>query len=375
MSFSHFGLVRELETAFASLGYIKPFPVQEQTIPAVLDGKDCVIQAQTGSGKTIAFLAPIIHRLTKPGSRKILRTSTRALIIVPTRELAMQVSARAIELVKHLSITVRIRIAFGGVSINPQMISLKGGMDILIATPGRLLDLVRCNAVSLGDIDFLVIDEADKLLDSGFTDEMSEIKNLLPAARQTILLSATMNTAVDEVVRTFLNDPVTIHIEPATEFTASIVEKAYLLPQEHKGPFLRELLTFNDWNQILIFVNSGRRADNVTHKLNTNGIHALALHGDKSQGARTDALKKFRSGALRVLVATDLLSRGIDIIDLPCVINYELPRSARDYVHRIGRTGRAGAEGISISLVSPDEENHLRLIEKTINRRIVSEDI
>jgi ATP-dependent RNA helicase RhlE len=370
MSFSHFGLVHELELAFTSLGYVKPFPVQEQTIPAVLAGKDCVIQAQTGSGKTIAFLAPVIHLLTTHDTRKISRISPRALIIVPTRELAMQVSTRAIELVKHLNVIVKIRTAFGGASVNAQMISIKGGTDILIATPGRLLDLFERNAVSLTDIKYLIIDEADKLLDSGFSKEMAAIKKLLPEERQTLLFSATMSTAVNTVVQTFLSDPMNITIETTQENAASIIEKAYLVPQENKGPFLRDLLTKNDWAQILIFVNSGRRADNVMHKLVINGIPALALHGDKSQGARTDAMKKFRSGELRVLIATDVLSRGIDIADLPCVINYELPRSARDYVHRIGRTGRAGASGVSICLVCPDEENQLKLIEKTINRKI-----
>lgn len=375
MSFSHFGLLHELEAAFAALGYVKPFPVQEQTIPAVLAGKDCVIQAQTGSGKTAAFLAPVIHLLSKHDTHKSSRIAPRALIIVPTRELAMQVSSRAIELVKQLSVIIKIRTAFGGVSVNPQMIALKGGTDILIATPGRLIDLFERSAVSLSDIKYLVIDEADKLLDSGFSKEMEKIKKLLPTNRQTLLFSATMNTAVDTIVRSFLSDPVNISIETTHENAPSISEKAYLVPQENKGPFLRELLSKNEWAQIMIFVNSARRADNVTAKLINNGIQAGAVHGDKFQGARTDAMKKFRSGALRILVTTDVLSRGIDISDLPCVINYELPRSARDYVHRIGRTGRAGASGISICLVSPDEEKHLQLIEKTIKRKIEREKI
>ena len=373
MSFSHFGLLKELESACTSLGYDKPFTVQEETIPPVLDGKDCVIQAQTGSGKTVAFLLPLIHLLAKSDNLKTFRGDPCALIIIPSRELAMQVSDRAVELVKHLNVTVKVRVVFGGVSINPQMISLKGGADILIATPGRLLDLARHNAVSLGKIRHLVIDEADKMLDSGFADEVDEIRKLLPAARQTLLFSATMNSAVESVVCSFCADPVTITIEPVIENLPLIDEKAYLVPDKSKGPFLRELLKNNEWDQVLIFVNSGRRADNVVQKLVLNGIPALALHGDKSQGARTDAMTKFRRGKLRVLVATDVLSRGIDVTDLPCVINYELPRSTKDYVHRIGRTGRAGASGLAVSLVSPDEEAHLKLIEKRNKRSIEKE--
>jgi len=366
MPFSHLALSPELQRAFAALGYESPFPVQAQAIPAVLAGQDLVVQAETGSGKTIAFLAPLVHLLTKAPAAK----APGVLVLVPTRELAMQVGDRAVELVKHLSVGLKVRTAFGGVSVNPQMLALRGGADLVIATPGRLLDLVRQNALSLGEVRHLVIDEADKLLDLGFLDEMEAVLNLLPEKRQTLLFSATMNTAVRGVVDAFLRTPQTIQVEPLQKATPAITERAYILPSEDKGPFLRELLAREDWEQVLIFVASGRRADNVVRKLANNGIRALSIHGDKTQGARTDAMQQFRDGRLRVLVATDLISRGIDVSGLPCVINYDLPRSARDYVHRIGRTGRAGSTGTAISLVGPEEEGHLRLIEKTVRRRI-----
>ncbi|MBP1627830.1 MAG: helicase [Holophagaceae bacterium] len=370
MSFAHLALSPELERAFAALGFEKPFPVQEEAIPGVLAGRDLVVQAETGSGKTIAFLAPLLHLLAKaPSGGK----APRVLVLVPTRELAMQVSDRAIELVKHLSKGLKIRKAFGGVSVNPQMLALLGGADLLVATPGRLLDLVRQNALSLGEVRNLVIDEADKLLDLGFTDEMNEILALLPSQRQTLLFSATMNTAVEGVINAFLRNPQGIQVASSPVPTASITEKAYLLPMEDKGPFLRELLAREAWSQVLVFVASGRKADNVVRKLGNNGIRALSIHGDKTQGARTEALQQFRSGRLRVLVATDLISRGIDVSALPCVINYDLPRSARDYVHRIGRTGRAGLDGSAISLVAPEEEAHLRLVEKTVGHEIPKE--
>ena len=366
MPFSHLALCPELERAFAALGYTEPLPVQDQAIPALLAGRDLVVQAETGSGKTVAFLAPLLQMLAKgPAGR-----APRGLVLVPTRELAAQVRDRAAELASYLAVAVKIRTAFGGVSVNPQMLALRGGADLIVATPGRLLDLVRKNALSLAEVRHLVLDEADKLLDLGFIDEMNEIAKLLPTQRQTLLFSATMNTAVSEVIASFLRVPLSIHVEAAPERAVAIVEKAYLLPQESKGPCLRELLAREEWGQVLVFVSSGRRADNVVRKLGNSGIRALSLHGDKTQGARTDALQQFRSGGLRVLVATDLISRGIDLSGLPCVINYDLPRSVRDYVHRIGRTGRAGASGTAISLVGPEEEAHLRLIEKKVGRKM-----
>ncbi|MCX6546622.1 MAG: DEAD/DEAH box helicase [Acidobacteria bacterium] len=373
MPFSPLQLGRELEHAFQALGYAGPFPVQEQAIPRVLAGQDLVVQAPTGTGKTVAFLAPLLHLLVKGGTGRLQGNQTRALVLVPTRELAAQVGERATELAKHLSSPLKIQAVFGGVSVNPQMLALRGGADLVIATPGRLLELVRNNALSLAGLQHLVIDEADKLLELGFRDEMQDLLRQLPVRRQTLMFSATMNTAVEEVIQLFLKAPQRLQVEAALELAVAIEERACLVSQEHKGPFLRELLARETWPQVLVFVASGRRADNVVRKLGNSGIRALSLHGDKSMSARTDALDQFRDGRLRILVATDLIARGIDISGLACVINYDLPRSPKDYTHRIGRTGRAGLTGVAISLGGPAEEAHRAVIEKTVRRRFLRE--
>ncbi len=373
MPFSHLLLGPELQCAFQALGYATPFPVQEQTIPLVLAGQDLVVQAPTGSGKTVAYLAPLLHRLVEGGPGRLPGNQTKALVLVPTRELAAQVGERATELAKHLPLPMKIQAVFGGVSVNPQMLDLRGGADLVIATPGRLLELVRKNALSLAGLQHLVLDEADKLLELGFHEEMQDLLRQLPVRRQTLMFSATMNSAVEEVVQLFLRSPQHIQVEAALALSVAIEERACLVPLEHKGPFLRELLARESWPQVLVFVASGRRADNVVRKLGNSGIRALSLHGDKSMSARTDALEQFRDGRLRILVATDLIARGIDISGLACVIHYDLPRSPKDYVHRTGRTGRAGLGGVAISLVSPDEEAHLAVIEKKVRRRFKRE--
>ncbi len=375
MPFSPLLLGPELEHAFQALGYTQPFPVQEQTVPLVLTGQDLVVQAPTGTGKTLAFLAPLLHLLAKGGQGRLPGNQTRALVLVPTRELAAQVRERAAELAKHLALPLKVQAVFGGVSVNPQMLALRGGADLVIATPGRLLELVRNNALSLAGLTHLVLDEADKLMELGFHDEMQDVLRQLPARRQTLMFSATMNTAVEEVIQLFLRTPQHVLVEASPALAVALEERAYLLPQEHKGPFLRELLAREPWPQVLVFVASGRRADNVVRKLGNSGIRALSLHGDKSMSARTDALDQFRSGRLRILVATDLIARGIDVSGLACVIHYDLPRSPKDYVHRSGRTGRAGLRGVAISLVGPDEEAHLAVIEKKVGRRFSREGI
>lgn len=368
MTFADLGLHRDIQSALRATGLHAPFPVQAQAIPLILQGKDLVIQAQTGSGKTITFLASLMTGLLNTGGLSQPK-GPRILVLVPTRELAIQIAERAVDLVRHLPTTLRIRTAFGGVSINPQMMDLRGGAEILVATPGRLLDLHRQNAVSLGELTCLVLDEADRMLDQGFSAEMDEIRALLPSPRQTLLFSATMNTAVSKVVNRFLTDPAKLLVETDEALSLDINETVYLVEPERKGPVLRELLEKNDWAKVLIFVNSADRADKVIRKLANNGIEALAIHGQKSQGARTEAMERFK-GKVRVLVATDILARGIDLTGLPCVINYELPRSPRDYTHRIGRTGRAGQSGLAITLVSPEEEQHLELVEKVIDRSL-----
>ena len=373
MPFSHLLLGPDLELGFQALGYAAPFPVQEQAIPLVLAGQDLVVQAQTGSGKTVAFLAPLLNRLVKGGAGRLPGNQTKALVLVPTRELAAQVGARAAELAKHLPVALKIQAVFGGVSVNPQMLALRGGADLVIATPGRLLELVRKHALSLAALQHLVLDEADKLLELGFHDEMQDLLRQLPSQRQTLMFSATMNTAVEEVIQLFLRAPQRLQVETAPAQAVPIEERACLVPLEHKGPFLRELLARETWPQVLVFVASGRRADNVVRKLGNSGIRALSLHGDKGMSARTDALEQLRDGRVRILVATDLIARGIDISGLACVIHYDLPRSPKDYVHRTGRTGRAGQGGVATSLVSPDEEAHLAVIEKKVGRRFKRE--
>lgn len=375
MPFSPLLLGPELERAFQALGYTQPFPVQAQTIPRVLTGQDLVVQAPTGSGKTVAYLAPLLHLLVKGGPGRLPGNPPRGLVLVPTRELAAQVRDRATELAKHLPQRLKIQAAFGGVSVNPQMLALRGGADLVIATPGRLLELVRNNALILAGLQHLVLDEADKLLELGFRDEMQDLLRQLPARRQTLMFSATMNAAVEEVIQLFLKVPQHVLVEASPELAVVLEERAYLVPQEQKGPFLRELLAREAWPQVLVFVASGRRADNVVRKLGNSGIRALSLHGDKSMSARTDALDQFRSGRLRILVATDLIARGIDVSGLACVIHYDLPRSPKDYVHRSGRTGRAGLGGVAISLVGPDEEAHLAVIEKKVGRRFLREGV
>uniref|UniRef100_UPI002582B30C DEAD/DEAH box helicase n=1 Tax=Algoriphagus sp. TaxID=1872435 RepID=UPI002582B30C len=289
------------------------------------------------------------------------------LVIVPTRELAVQVAEVAENFSRFLPRRIKSLAIFGGVSINPQMMKL-GGTEILIATPGRLIDLMGRNSVNISRIQTLVIDEADKVLQMGFREEMEHILEYVPKKKQTLMFSATMDGEVEELIQKLLNDPVRVQVA-ADDFTPDLIKQsAYRVSPETKGPFLRQLIQSGDWKQILIFASSIRTADNVVGKLVKNGIDAVAFHGDKSQGARTEALAKFKSGKTRVLVATDLAARGIDIQALPLVINYELPRSPKDYIHRIGRTGRAGMEGEAISLITPEEMHHFKVIQKKMGK-------
>ncbi len=363
--FSELGLSAPLLANVAKSGYTTPYPIQVEAIPAILAGKDILGIAQTGSGKTASFVLPILQQFQqKPAARN---RHIKALILVPTRELAVQVGAVFTLLSDRLPRPVRSMAAFGGVSINPQMMQLQG-VEILVATPGRLLDLVDHRAIHLSDIDILVLDEADKMLNLGFQEEMNRIFSLLPTRRQNLLFSATLGKDIDTMTEMLLHDPVKIEIEQATDQLDSIKQIGYRVSDDRKGPLLRYLIKEQNLQQVLIFTSSVHKADGVVNKLKKNGIVALALHSEKSQGARTDALRYFKSGEIKVLVATDLASRGIDIPDLPTVINYELPRSPKDFIHRIGRTGRAGATGTAISLVSADEEQHFRVIQKKMGK-------
>jgi ATP-dependent RNA helicase RhlE len=345
------------------------FSVQRDVIPVILEGKDLAAAAQTGSGKTAAFLLPVLQRLSE---KKLSKTaSIRVLIMVPTRELAVQVAEAAKAFGRHLPEKIRIAAVHGGVPINPQMKSLSAGTDVLVATPGRLIELAEKNAVKLSGIEILILDEADRMLDLGFRDEIASILKMLPQKRQNLLFSATLKSNIEIPGINFLSNAVKIGIEK-NDLPAEPVEQiVYTVDQNSKGLLLRHLIKDGGWDQVLVFVSSKRRADNVTRKLVANGITAEALHGDKSQGARTGALTRFKQGKVRVLVATDLASRGLDIKQLPYVVNYELPRSPADYIHRIGRTGRAGLKGIAVTLLSEDDYQHMKLIEKRMGKKPV----
>ena len=365
MTFSELGLSPALQTAIQRANYDTPYPIQVEAIPAVLQQKDILGLAPTGSGKTAAYILPILQQLLQqeaPRDRQV-----PVLVLVPTRELAIQVAEVTENFSRFLPRRIKSLAIFGGVSINPQMMKL-GGVEVLIATPGRLIDLVGRNSVGISRIHTLVIDEADKLLQMGFREEMDHLLELTPKKKQTLLFSATQDQELTSLIQQLLKDPVEIQVAP-TDFTPdAILQEAYRVSPETKGPFLRQLIQSGDWKQILVFASSIRTADNMVVKLNKNGINAVAFHGDKSQGARTEALAKFKSGKTRVLVATDLAARGIDIQGLPLVINYELPRSPKDYIHRIGRTGRAGATGHAISLITPEEQHHFKVIQKKMGK-------
>ena len=367
MSFESLGLSESLLKAIAKQQYPSPFPIQQQAIPAILAGKDIQGIAQTGSGKTAGFVLPILElfQRKKPSRNLYLKV----LILVPTRELALQISEVISTFSENLPIKVKNLAVFGGVPLNQQMVKLKD-TEILVATPGRLLDLISTQSVNLGKIEILVLDEADKMLDLGFQEEMANLFKLMPAKRQNILFSATLDTKLEIIKENLLCEPVKIEIEPEVDNLELIKQTAYLVSPERKGPLLRHLIQSQNMTQVLVFVSSVRTADNLVDKLKKNGINALAIHSKKTQGARTEALRNFKIGKTPVLVATDLASRGIDIQFLPFVINYELPRSPKDYIHRIGRTGRATSSGEAISLICPEDEHHFKIIQKKMGKKV-----
>ncbi len=362
MSFKNLGLPNTLVAALAEQQYKKAYPIQAKAIPPILKGKNVLGIAKTGSGKTASFVLPILTNLQ--GYSLTRNRHPSALVVVPTRELAVQVSEVFKQFSKALFDPVKTMAVYGGVSINPQMKGMNG-VKVLVATPGRLLDLVDSNAVHLSAVETLVLDEADKMLNLGFKEEMNRIIRLLPKKRQNLLFSATLSPDLDSLSAILMKDPVIIKIETeAATDISQIQQSSYLVPEEKKGPLLRYLIKTKEISRVLVFTSSGYKADNVANKLRKNGIKAAAIHGKKSQSARNNALNQFKAGNLPVLVATDLLSRGIDIDELPYVINYELPRSPKDYIHRIGRTGRAEASGIAISFVSPESLQHFKVILK-----------
>ena len=368
MSFNSLGLSPALLKTLVDNNFTVPTPVQEIAIPAILNKKDVLVIAKTGSGKTAGYVLPIL--MNQQGSAGLKNRHVRVLVLVPTRELAEQVKDVFRIFSMALPERVKTLVVYGGVSINPQMMALQG-VDVLVATPGRLLELVGSNSVHLSDIETLVLDEADKMLNPGFRDELNNILALLPKRRQNILLSATLSDDLEQIHQILLHEPVVIKIAEEEEASLDLIRQvAYIVSAEEKGPFLRYLINHHKMRQVLVFASSVHQVDAVVNKLLKNNIDAKAIHSKKSQGSRTEALADFKSERLRVLVATDLMARGIDISSLPFVINYELPRSPKDYIHRIGRTGRAGVAGDAISLVSVSELAHFGVIEKKMGRKV-----
>jgi ATP-dependent RNA helicase RhlE len=362
-SFDQLGLKPELLRAVADKGYTVPTAIQLQAIPAVLAGSDVLAGAQTGTGKTAGFVLPILQRLGSRGAR-----NPRALVLTPTRELAAQVAQSAVDYGKYVDL--RTQVIFGGISEKPQIDRARHGCDILVATPGRLLDLCEQRAVSLSDVQIFVLDEADRMLDMGFIRDIKRILKLLPAQRQNLMFSATYSDDIRDLSKQFLKNPAQLQVTPRNA-TADLVEQsAYRVPKDHKRHLLAHLITEGNWHQVLIFTRTKHGANRLTQQLERAGINAMAIHGNKSQNARVKALQDFKDNKITALVATEVAARGLDIKELPHVVNYELPNVPEDYVHRIGRTARAGSTGAAISLVSPDELSYLRDIEKVLKRKI-----
>ena len=366
MPFSSLGfssaLLPALSRAIAEKGYVTPTDIQTAAIPAILQGRDIVGSAQTGSGKTAAFALPMLHHLAQAPAGTTRRV--RGLILVPTRELAAQVGEAIVSLAKYLPQRVKVAVVFGGVSINPQMMNLRGGADIMVATPGRLIDLIEHNALTLDAVSMLVLDEADRLLDLGFGEELGRILQLLPAKRQSLFFSATFAPAIEALAASMLSDPLRIEVQPAPQAEPDIVQRAIEVDPSRRTQLLRHLVQTEKWSRVLVFVATKHAAEIVADKLRKADIEAEPFHGELSQGKRNQVLQDFKGKLLQVVVATDVAARGIDITQLPVVVNYDLPRSSVDYTHRIGRTGRAGESGVAISFVSAATEAHFRLIEK-----------
>jgi len=364
MTFQELGLSKELLQAVTNSGYTTPTPVQANAIPAVLNGDDVLAGAQTGTGKTAGFTLPMLHLLQpKAGKTKHIR----ALVLTPTRELAAQIGESVETYGKHLPL--RSTVVFGGVGINPQIAKLRRGVDILVATPGRLLDLVNQGKADLSQIEFFVLDEADRMLDMGFIHDIRKVLKLLPKKRQNLLFSATFSNEIKKLASGFLHNPTYIEVA-RNETSHQVTQVVYPVNKSQKRALLSKLISEGDWRQVLVFTKTKHGANRLTKQLETDGINAAAIHGNKSQTARTKALAGFKDGTIRVLVATDIAARGLDIDQLPHVVNYELPNVAEDYVHRIGRTGRAGNTGEAMSLVSIDEEKLLKGIERLIKKDI-----
>ena len=377
MPFSSLGfspaLLPVLLRAITENGYLTPTAIQSEAIPAALQGRDIVASAQTGSGKTAAFALPLLHRLAETPTGTTRRV--RGLILVPTRELAAQVGEAIVSLAKYLPQRIKVAVVFGGVSINPQMMNLRGGADIVVATPGRLIDLIDHNALTLASVSLLVLDEADRLLDLGFGEELGRILALLPAQRQSLFFSATFPPAIETLAASMLTDPLRIEVQAAPQVAPYIVQRAIEVDPRRRTQLLRHLVQTEKFKRVLVFVATKHAAEIVADKLRKANIEAEPFHGELSQGKRNQVLQDFKLKALQVVVATDVAARGIDIAQLPVVVNYDLPRSSVDYTHRIGRTGRAGESGVAISFVSASTEAHFKLIEKRQGVNVVREQV
>ncbi|MGO1297419.1 MAG: DEAD/DEAH box helicase [Vibrio sp.] len=364
MGFTSLGLSAPILKAIEEKGYTTPSPIQEQAIPAVLTGKDIMAAAQTGTGKTAGFTLPILELLAKGPS--VRSNQVRALILTPTRELAAQIQENVETYSRHLKLSNTV--IFGGVKANPQMQRMRRGADILVATPGRLLDLFNQNAIKFDQLEVLVLDEADRMLDMGFIHDIRKILRVLPKKRQNLLFSATFSDSIRELAKSLVNNPVEISVAKANSTATLVEQQVYTADVKKRAPMLLKLIKEGNWHQVLVFTSTKRGANRLSEYLTENGIMAAAIHGNKSQGARTKALANFKSNDVRVLVATDIAARGIDIPQLPQVVNFDLPKVAEDYVHRIGRTGRAGEVGKAISFVTAADISELSAIERLIKK-------
>src|SRR5687767_6432389 len=363
MSFETLGLKPELLRAVADKGYTVPTPIQLEAIPAVLSGRDVLAGAQTGTGKTAGFTLPLLQKLGARAGR-----NPRALVLTPTRELAAQVEQSVQDYGKYVDL--RSVVVFGGVSERPQIDMLRFGCDILVATPGRLLDLAEQRMVSLSEVKIFVLDEADRMLDMGFIRDIKRVLQMLPAQRQNLMFSATYSDDIRDLASRFVKNPVSVQVTPRNATADKVEQSAYRVPKEHKRHLLAHLIKEGNWHQVLVFTRTKHGANRLTQQLERAGINAMAIHGNKSQNARVKALQDFKENRITALVATEVAARGLDIKELPHVVNYELPNVPEDYVHRIGRTARAGSTGAAVSLVSPDEVSLLRDIEKMLRRQV-----
>lgn len=371
MQFTDLALAPSILAAIAEQGYQTPTPIQQQTIPLILQGKDVLGGAQTGTGKTAAFTLPILQKLSTHAI-PLAAKQVRCLILTPTRELAQQVADNVAAYARHLNL--KTAVFYGGVSVNPQLEQAAGGLDILIATPGRLLDHLHQQSISLYQLEVLVLDEADRMLDMGFIHDIRRIMAKLPPKRQTLFFSATFSAEIKTLADSLLDNPVLVEVAKANSTAAGVEQLAYRVDSQRKRELISEVIGKKNWQQVLIFSRTKFGADRLSKQLQLDGIDAQAIHGDKSQGHRTKVLQEFKEGKVRVLVATDIAARGLDIEELPIVVNYDLPHQAEDYVHRIGRTGRAGNLGLAVTLVTPDDLPMLKEIE-LLTKQVITQQV